>query len=111
MLYHTEDTPDRCRNSKYQLKQSKISNPTISKLEKYVSQKFDEAAMKCLKQNTLSDSKQQFSDVAKPKKRSQLLTDSLKDQINSWQNEKQFLREKLKVKNHLLELTITSKKN
>ena len=111
MLYHTEDTPDRCRNSKYQLKQSKISNPTISKLEKYVNQKFDEAAMKCLKQNTLSDSKQQFSDVAKPKKRSQLLNGSLKDQINSWQNEKQFLREKLKVKNHLLELTITSKKN
>ena len=72
MLYHTEDTPGRYNNSKNQLKQSKISNPTISKLENYVNQKFDEAVMKCLKQNTLSDSKQQFSDVAKRKNRSQL---------------------------------------
>ena len=34
----------------------------------------------------------------------------MKDQINSLQNEIQFLREKLKVKNHPLELTITFKK-
>ena len=34
----------------------------------------------------------------------------MKDQINSLQNKIRFLREELKVKNHLLELTITSKK-
>ena len=66
--------------------------------------------MKYLKGNILSDIKQQFSDVAKAKDCSQLLIDSLKDQINSLQNEMQFLREELKVKNHPLELTITSKK-
>ena len=58
----------------------------------------------------MSDIKYQFSDAAKAKDCSQLLIDSLKDQINSLQNEIRFLREELKVKNHLLELTITSKK-
>ena len=86
-LSHTEDTPNRYNNSKNQFKQSKINNSTISKLENYVDQKFDEAAMKYLKENILSDIKQQFSDVAKVKDCSQLLTDSLKEQINSLQNE------------------------
>ena len=58
----------------------------------------------------MSDIKYQFSDVAKGKDCSQLLIESLKDQINSLQNEIRFLREELKVKNHLLEITITSKK-
>ena len=58
----------------------------------------------------MPDIKHQFSGVAKAKVCSQLLTDSLKDQMNSLQNEIRFLREELKVKNHLLELTITSKK-
>ena len=66
--------------------------------------------MKYLNENIFSDIKQQFTEVAKVKDCSQLLTDSLKDQIISLQNEIQFLREVLKVKNHLLELTITSKK-
>ena len=108
ILSHTEDKPNRYNNSKSQFKQSKINNSTISKLENYVDQKFDEAAMKHLKENILSDIKYQFSDVAKAKDCSQLLIDSLKDQINSLQNEIRFLREELKVKNHLLELTITS---
>ena len=86
-------------------------NTAISKLENYVDQKFDEAAMKYLKETILSDIKQQFSDVTKAKDCSQLLIDSLKDQNNSLQNEIQFLRGELKVKNHLLELTITSKKS
>ena len=66
--------------------------------------------MKHLKENISSNIKQQFSNVAKSKDCSQLLIDNLKDQINSLQNEIQFLREEL-VKNNLLELTITSKKN
>ena len=66
--------------------------------------------MKYLKENILSDIKHQFSGVSKAKGCSQLLIDSLKDQINSLQNEIRFLREELKVKNHLLELTIASKK-
>ena len=66
--------------------------------------------MKYLKENISSNIKQQFSNVAKSKDCSQLLIDNLKDQINSLQNEIQFLREEL-VKNNLLELTITSKKN
>ena len=82
MLSHTEDTPNRYNNSKSQFKQSKINNSTISKLENYVDQKFDEAAMKHLKENIMSDIKYQFSDVAKAKDCSQLLIDSLKDQIN-----------------------------
>ena len=45
----------------------------ISKLENYIDQQFDEAAMKYLKQNILSDIKKQFSDVAKAKNYSQLL--------------------------------------
>ena len=75
-----------------------------------VGQKFDEAAMKYLKENILSDIKHQFCDVAKAKDCGQLLTDGLKDKINSLQNEIRFLREELKVKYLLLELTITSKK-
>ena len=110
MLSHTEDTPNRCNNSKNLFNQSNINNSTISKLENYVVQEFDETVMKYLNENILSDIKQQYSDVAKAKDCSQLLIDSLKDQINSLQNEIQFLREELKVKNHLLELTITSKK-
>ena len=66
--------------------------------------------MKHLKGNIMSDIKYQFSDVAKAKDYSQLLIDSLKDQVNSLQNEIRFLREELKVKNNLLEITITSKK-
>ena len=66
--------------------------------------------MKYLKENISSNIKQQFFNVAKSKDCSQLLIDNLKDQINSLQNEIQFLREEL-VKNNLLELTITSKKN
>ena len=58
--------------------------------------------MKYLKENTLSDIKHQFSDIAKGKNCSQLLIDSLKDQINLLQNEIRFLREELKVKKHLL---------
>ena len=113
MLSHMEDTPNIYNKSKNQIKQSKINNSTInnSKLENYVDQKFDEAVMKYLKENILSDIKQQFSDVAKANDCSQLLTDSLKDQINLIQNEIQYLREELKVKNYLLKLTITSKKN
>ena len=110
MLSHTEYMSSRYNNSKSQFKQSKINNSTISKLENYVDQKFDEAAMKHLKENIMSDIKYQFSDVAKAKDCSQLLIDSLKDQINSLQNEIRFLREELKVKNYLLEITITLKK-
>ena len=47
--------------------------------------------MKYLKENILSDIKQQFSEVAKTKGCSQLLVDSVKDQINSLQNEVLFL--------------------
>ena len=43
---------------------------------------FDEIVMKCLKENILSDIKQQLSDIAKAKCCSQLLIDSLKDQIS-----------------------------
>ena len=66
--------------------------------------------MKYLKENILSDIKQQFFEVDKANGCSQLLIDSLKDQINSLQNKIQFVREEVKVKNQLLELTITSKK-
>ena len=82
MLSHTDDTSNRCNNSKSQFKQSKINNSRISKLEDYVDQKFDEAAMKYLKENILLDIKHQFSNRAKAKDCSQLLIDSLKDQIN-----------------------------
>ena len=44
-----EDTPNRFNNSKSQFKQFKTNNSTISKLESYVDQKFNEAAMKRLK--------------------------------------------------------------
>ena len=58
-----DDTLNRYNNSKNQFKQSKINNSMISELENYIDQKFDEAAMKYLKENILSDIKQQFSDV------------------------------------------------
>ena len=82
MLSHTGDTPNRYNNSKSQFKQSKNDNSAISKLQNYADQKFDEAAMKYLKENILSDIKQQFFAVVKAKDCSQLLIDSLKDQIN-----------------------------
>ena len=92
-----EDTPNRYNNSKNQFTQSKIDNSTTSKLENYVDQKFDEAVIKYLKGNILLDIKHHFSDVAKGC--SQLLMESVKDQINLLQKEIQFLREELKVKN------------
>ena len=58
----------------------------------------------------MSDIKQQFSDVAKAKGYSQLLIDSLKDHVNLLRNEIQFIPEEMKIKNHLVEFTITSKK-
>ena len=67
MLSHMEDTPNRYNNSRNQFKQSKINKSTFSKLKNYVDQKFNKAAMKYLKENILSDIKQQFSDVAKAK--------------------------------------------
>ena len=79
MSSHTEDISNRYNNLKSHFKQSKTNNSTISKFENYVDQKFDEAAMKYLKENILSDIKHQFSDVAKAKDCSQLLIDSLKD--------------------------------
>ena len=82
----------------------------IFKLENHVDQKFDEAVIKYSKENILSDFKQQISDAAKAEDCNEWLADSLKDQINSLQNEILFLWEELKVKNHLLQLTITSKK-
>ena len=91
MLSHTKDTPNRYNSSNYQFKQSTINNSLIFKLENYVDQKFDGAGMKYLKENILSDIKQQFSDVSKAKDCSKLLIGSLKDQINSLQNEIQFL--------------------
>ena len=78
----------------------------ISWLENYVDLKFDEAEIKYLNKKYFV----RFSDVAKAKGCSQLLIDGLKDQINSFQNELKFLLDELKVKNHLLELIITSKK-
>ena len=54
MLSHTEYMSSRYNNSKSQFKQSKINNSTISKLENYFDQKFDEAGMKCWKENILS---------------------------------------------------------
>ena len=64
---------------------------------------FDKPTMNYLKENIFSD-KQQFLDVAKAKDCSQLLIDSYKYQIH-------FLREEVKVKNHLIELAITSNKS
>ena len=80
MLFLTEDTSKRYNNSKTQFKRSKINNSTVAKLVNYVEQKFDEAVMKYLKENILSDIKHQFCNKAKDC--SQLLIDSLKDQIN-----------------------------
>ena len=61
----------RYSNEKQQFKnhfqQSKIKDSTLLKLKSYVEQKFDETAMKYLKENILSDIKQQLSDVAKAK--------------------------------------------
>ena len=73
ILYHTKETPNRYNKSKSQFKQSRINNSTIPKLENYIDQKFDEAAIKYLKGNILSGIKQQFSDVAKAKDCSQLV--------------------------------------
>ena len=84
MLFRTEYTPNRNNNSKNQFKQSKINNSTISKLESYVDQDFDETAIKYLKENILTDIKQQFHDVRKAKDCSQLLIFSLKYQIISF---------------------------
>ena len=66
MLCLRENTLNSYNNSKNQFIQCKINN-TISKLENYVNQKFDEVAMKYLKENIFSDIKQQFSNITKAK--------------------------------------------
>ena len=105
MLSHTEDTSNIYNNSKKSLNNLKLI------ILRFLNSKI--MLIKCLMMlgsNILSDIKQQFPAVTNANDCSRLLIDSLKDQINSLQNEIQFLREELKVKNYLLELTITSNK-
>ena len=62
MVYQIDTT-----NKKKQFKKSKINNSAISKLENYVDQKLDEAAIKYLKENILSDLNNNFGTQPKQK--------------------------------------------
>ena len=75
---------------------------TISKLENYIDENYDEAATIQLKQAILREAKQQLPNETKEKGHLDDLRRSLHNQISSLKSEMAFLREEVKAKNNVI---------
>ena len=75
---------------------------TISKLENYIDENYDEAAKIQLKQAILREAKQQLPNETKEKGHLDELLRSLHNQISSLKSEIGFLREEVKEKNNAI---------
>ena len=80
-----------------------------TKLENYIDEKYDQVAIKYLKEKILNEVKQQFSPSNQGDKINAELVKSLREQIQNLQSEISFLREEIKEKNTLLKMIIHSK--
>ena len=72
-----------------------------TKLENYIDEKYDQVAIKYLKEKILNEVKQQFSPSNQGDKINAELVKSLREQIENLQTEISFLREEMKEKNTL----------
>ena len=80
-----------------------------TKLENYIDEKYDQVAIKYLKEKISNEVKQQFSPNNQGDKINAELVRSLREQIENLQSEICFLREEMKEKNTLLKMIIHSK--
>ena len=80
-----------------------------TKLENYIDEKYDQVAIKYLKEKILNEVKQKFSPSYQEDKINAELVKSLREQIENLQSEISFLREEMKEKNNLLKMIIHSK--
>ena len=80
-----------------------------TKLENYIDEKYDQVAIKYLKEKISNEVKQQFSTNNQGDKINAELVRSLREQIENLQSEICFLREEMKEKNTLLKMIIHSK--
>ena len=80
-----------------------------TKLESYIDEKYDQVAIKYLKEKILNEVKQKFSSSYQEDKINAELVKSLREQIENLQTEISFLREEMKEKNTLLKMIIHSK--
>ena len=80
-----------------------------TKLENYIDEKYDQVAIKYLKEKILNEVKQKFSPSNQEDKINAELVKSLREQIENLQSEISFLREEMKEKNTLLKMIIHSK--
>ena len=80
-----------------------------TKLESYIDEKYDQVAIKYLKEKILNEVKQQFSASNRGDKTNAELVESLREQIENLQSEIFFLLEEMKEKNSLLKMIIHSK--
>ena len=69
-----------------------------TKLENYIDEKYDQVAIKYLKEKTLIEVKQKFSPSYQEDKTNAELVKSLREQIENLQSEISFLREGMKEK-------------
>ena len=79
-----------------------------TKLENYIDEKYDQVAIKYLKEKILNGVKQQFSPSNQGDKINAELVKSLREQKGNLQGEISFLREEMKEKNILLKKIIHS---
>ena len=85
------------------------ANNTRLRLENYMDEKYDQAALNHLKKEILNDVKQQFFNE-KDKVNFELVK-SLKEQINIIKIEIYFLHEEMKEKNNILKMSFRSPKS
>ena len=80
-----------------------------TKLENYINEKYDQIAIKYLKEKTFNKVKQHFYPSNQGDEINVELVKSLREQIENLQSEIYFLREEMKEKNTLLKMMINSK--
>ena len=80
-----------------------------TKLENYIDEKYDQIAIKYLKEKIFNKVKQQFYPSNQGDEINVELVKSLREQIENLQSEIYFLREEMKEKNTLLKMMINSK--
>ena len=83
---------------------SDTSNNSLRKMEKYISEKYDEAALIHLKEQVVAELKKELSINNYKLSDSLQVINVLNNQINCLQSEIYFFREEIKEKNNLLKL-------
>ena len=87
---------------------SQHNDSHIEKIQSYIKEKFDEVAIKHLKQKILTDSKKQYQPSTAYHLDSSVIN-SLKDHMKRLESEIQFLKKEIKEKNTLISSLIPSK--